>query len=85
MIFFSDNLCYIKFFSEMYYHVFSTKVDQEGGSIHKKKNLFPEKMPLIRINIICTFFRVNCCVLVSSIISCHACLLPKLVNKYALL
>ena len=26
----------------MYYQVFSTKADQERGSIHKKKNLFPE-------------------------------------------
>ena len=42
MAFFSKNLYYIKFFSEMYYHVFSTKADQKGGSIHEKKNLFPE-------------------------------------------
>ena len=42
MIFFSDNLCYINFFSEMYYHVFSTKADQKGGSIHRKKNLSTE-------------------------------------------
>ena len=42
MSFFSKNLYDIKFFSEMYYHVFSTKADQEGGSIHEKKNLFPE-------------------------------------------
>ena len=42
MAFFSKNLYYIKFFSEMYYNVFSTKADQEGGSIHEKKNLFPE-------------------------------------------
>ena len=42
MIFFSNNLCYIKFFSEMYYHVFSTKADQKGGSIHKEKNLSTE-------------------------------------------
>ena len=42
MAFFSKNLYYIKFFSDMYYHVFSTKADQEGGSIHEKKNLFPE-------------------------------------------
>ena len=47
MIFFSNNLCYIKFFSEMYYHVFSTKADQEGVSIHEKKNLFPERLPLV--------------------------------------
>ena len=26
----------------MHSHVFSTKVDQERGSIHKKKNLFPD-------------------------------------------
>ena len=42
MAFFSKNLYYIKFFSDMYYHVFSTKADQEGGSIHEKKNLFLE-------------------------------------------
>ena len=42
MAFFSKNLYYIKFFSEMYYYGFFTKVDQEGGSIHEKKNLFPE-------------------------------------------
>ena len=42
MIFFGNNLCYIKFFSEMYYHVFSTKADQKGGSIHKEKNLSTE-------------------------------------------
>ena len=42
MAFFSKNLYYIKFFSDMYYHVFSTKADQEGGSIHEKKNLYPE-------------------------------------------
>ena len=42
MTFFSKNFYYIKLFSEMYYHVFSTKADQERGSIRKKKNLFPE-------------------------------------------
>ena len=46
MTFFSKNSFNIKFFSEMYYHVFSTKADQEGVSIQKKKNLFPEKLPL---------------------------------------
>ena len=51
MIFFSNNLCYIKFFSEMYYHVFSTKADQKGGSIHKEKNLSTE----IHILVFCLF------------------------------
>ena len=48
MIFFGNNLCYIKFFSEMYYHVFSTKADQKGGSIHKEKNLSTEIHILVK-------------------------------------
>ena len=51
MAFFSKNLYYIKFFSEMYYHVFSTKADQEGGSIHEKNNPFPEIHILVKIEI----------------------------------
>ena len=52
MIFFSNNLCYINFFSEMYYHVFSTKADQKGGSIHKKKNLSTEiHILVLKVNI----------------------------------
>ena len=65
MTFFSKNLYYIKKKSEMYYHVFSTKKDQEGVSIHKKKNLFPEKLPLISISIrkyIGTTFKKNLCI-----------------------
>ena len=50
MFFFRNNLCYNKKFSEMYYHVFSTKVDQKGGSIHKMKNLSTE------IHILIIFF-----------------------------
>ena len=64
MIFFGNNLCYIKFFSEMYYHVFSTKADQKGGSIHKEKNLFTEihilVLPcLLKVNS-STYFSIKC-------------------------
>ena len=44
---------------------FSTKKDQVGVSIYKKKNLFPEKLPLISISIrkyIGTTFKKNLCI-----------------------
>ena len=47
MTFFSKNLYYIKKFSEMFYHVFSTKTNPGGSSIHRKKDLFPVKPPLV--------------------------------------
>ena len=44
--FFCKILHYIKFFSERFYHVFSTKTNPEGASSHRKKDLFPVMPPL---------------------------------------
>ena len=49
MTFFSKNLHYIKVFSEMFYHIFSTKTNPRGASIHRKKDLFPLMPPLVTI------------------------------------
>ena len=63
MIFFSNNLCYIKFFSDMYYNVFSTKADQKGRSIHKEKNLSTENHILggivLEMSTVCRFFLIT--------------------------
>ena len=43
--FFSKNLHNINFF-KMFYHVFSTKINPRGASIHRINDLFPLKPPL---------------------------------------
>ena len=48
MTFFSKNLHYIKKNSEVFYHVFSKKTNPGGASIHRKKELFPLKPPLVK-------------------------------------
>ena len=47
--FLSKNLHYINFFSKMFYHVFSRKINPGGVSIHIKKGLFPLKPPLVNM------------------------------------
>ena len=50
MTFFSKNLHDIKFFPEECYHVFSTKTNPGGASIHREKDFFHLKPPLVDFN-----------------------------------
>ena len=54
--FFSKNLHNIIFFSKMFYHVFSTKINPRGASIHRINDLFPLKPPLAHRR---TFFTIT--------------------------
>ena len=47
MTFFIKNLHNIIFFSKMVYHIFSTKINPRGASIHRINDLFPLKPPLV--------------------------------------